>query len=428
MKFISTRGQSKSLTLSECLSTGLASDGGLFVPEVFPTIKLEKLSNNLTLPDFAYEVLKPFFDGDELAPYLKEICSKTFDFPIPLKYLKDETALLELFHGPTAAFKDVGARFLAHCLEKQNAQKKKKQTVLVATSGDTGGAVAAAFYQKEYSQVIVLFPENGVSERQKKQLTCWGENIFSFAVRGTFDDCQRMVKEAMSSDSLRAEWNFTSANSINIGRLLPQMVYSAAASFWYYQKTKKSVGIIIPSGNLGNSCGSLWAMKMGFPVREIALATNANRTLSDYFSSGEWKPRSSISTLANAMDVGSPSNIERVWHLLGHDLSELKKIIQVVKVEDETIKDVIQSGESSWGEILCPHTATGIQARTELKGNDWIVMATAHPAKFETIVEPLIGKVIEVPQALKELLGLESLFTIINPDLNELMKEARKKV
>ncbi len=404
MKFISTKGKSPAVTLSQALEAGMASDGGLYVPEEFPHFEIKDFDGLDSFSDIASKVLEPFFKGDQLESSLKKICNAAFSFPVPLKKLKDDTSVLELFHGPTAAFKDVGARFLAECFV---ASKITERTILVATSGDTGGAVAAAFHKKPGIKVVILFPKDGVSERQKKQLTCWGDNVEAFAVNGTFDDCQKMVKDAFADKSLR---HLSSANSINIGRLLPQMSYYVAASLWYSRLHNKNPGFIIPSGNFGNALGALWAHKLGLPIREIAMSVNANKTAFDYFKTKKWEPRPSVQTLANAMDVGNPSNMERVFHLK----SDIK--MSCISVSDDDIRKTIVAGEKSWGEIWCPHTATAVSMREEINSPDWIIVSTAHPAKFDTIVEPLLGHKIEVPNALSTLLSIPSKYQEISSD------------
>jgi threonine synthase len=400
VKFVSTRGQAPQVSVTAAIDAGLAPDGGLYVPEKFPLLDFKSFDGVDSFPEIAYRVLRPFFSGDRLESKLKSICARAFDFPIPLKELRNATSVLELFHGPTSAFKDVGARFIAECLVQTGAHK----TIIVATSGDTGGAVAAAFHRKPGMKVVILFPRDGVSERQKKQLTCWGDNIHAFAVKGDFDDCQKAVKEALSNPELVRKLELSSANSINIGRLLPQVTYYAMASLLHFRSQHEKASFIIPSGNIGNATAALWAKKIGFPIDHIVMATNANRVVPNYFQTGQWKPSASIATLANAMDVGDPSNMERVFHLArtGMDLKEVSSI----SVSDEQIRETIRAGEKKYGEIWCPHTATAIFAREQMKSGHWIVVSTAHPAKFETIVEPLIGHSVEMPHALATLMKL----------------------
>lgn len=421
MKFISTRKKSPPLGFSDCVTASIAPDGGLYVPIQFPHVNFADFEGHTALVDIAEKILSPFAEGDLLKTSLREICAEAFNFPIPLKALparngRGQTSMLELFHGPTAAFKDVGARFMAAALSRMPSNEMR--TVLVATSGDTGGAVAGAFHGRPGFEVVVLFPAGKVSARQEKQLTAWGDNVRAFAVNGDFDDCQRIVKQAFTDEWWRKNKRLISANSINIGRLLPQTVYYAAASLWHastHGKTPK--GFVVPTGNLGNAVAALWAKKMGFPVGRIALATNANRAIPDYFLSGQWKPQPTIATLANAMDVGNPSNMERLLDLYPV-FDELKKDVLAVSVPDSVITETIRSHAP--GEIFCPHTAAAVHVREGIAEDGWIVVATAHPAKFETIIEPLIGNKIEVPPALASILGKPSTVVNIEPTLEAL--------
>ena len=419
MKFISTRGKAPALGFSEALQAGLAPDGGLYVPEVFPKFADGDVADNLPLSAIAEKILTPFISGDPLADALHDICSKALNFPVPLETIDKETALLELFHGPTAAFKDVGARFLAECITRIKPSSDLPRTVMVATSGDTGGAVAAAFFGKPGTEVFILFPKGKISPRQEKQLTAWGGNIRAFAVQGDFDDCQRLVKEAFLNPEWKKRRSLISANSINIGRILPQTVYYAASSLTYRKRTGQEPGFVIPTGNLGNALAALWAKKMGFPVRSVTLALNANRSVLEYFETGKWTPRPTVTTLANAMDVGNPSNMERLIQLYpSFDL--LKKEVSVFSATDAEISETIRRCRKTWGRFVCPHTATAAFARTELGEPHQIVVSTAHAAKFESIVEPLVGETIEVPKALQTLLTKPSVFKEIKPVLSSL--------
>lgn len=416
MLYVSTRNKENPVSASQAILQGLASDGGLFVPQHFPLIPMAALEGATSYAELAYEVLAPFFVDDELQNHLAEICFEAFNFPIPLHYFSKTEAVLELFWGPTAAFKDFGARFLAASIERLLKARDEKLTILVATSGDTGGAVAAAFHKRENIKVKVLFPKGKVSKRQEKQLTCWGDNIESYAVNGFFDDCQKMVKEAFMDQSLVKKERLSSANSINLGRLLPQMVYPVYASMELYNLTKAEPTIIIPSGNVGNSCGSYWAKIIGAPIKNIVLALNKNRTILDYLESGIYEKRSSVATLANAMDVGDPSNIERLIDLFG-DFETFKKEVSAYSVDDQTILKTIERVWKDENYLVCPHTATGEYVRSILNlDNPSIVYATAHPAKFEDVVEPVIKREVEVPEQLVSLLDKESSFKEIEPD------------
>lgn len=421
MRYRSTRG-GDAVTLSEAITRGLAPDGGLYVPEALPSITLEAFDGLQDLPEIAVRLLSPFFDGDRLAGELEAICRAAFDFPVPLQHVAYDLSVLELFHGPTAAFKDVGARFLAQCFSRGLAGGDRRLTILVATSGDTGGAVAAAFHGMPDVDVAILFPDGMVSPRQEKQLTGWGGNVRAFAVAGDFDACQRLVKQVMSDPGLRAKRLLSSANSINIGRLLPQMAYYAWASLTYLRERGEPPGFIVPTGNLGNAVAALWARQVGLPIREVVLATNANRCIGAFMSGSAWAPQPTIATLATAMDVGHPSNGERLLHLYGGE-AETRRVLHAHAVSDDDIRDTIRQGPERWGEVWDPHTATAIAVRDRLVGQDWIAVATAHPAKFEGVVEPLIGRVLPIPPALQDVLERESQVTRISPRLDALIRQ-----
>jgi threonine synthase len=412
MRFRSTRGGQKS-NLIDAIMQGLASDGGLFVPAELPRFKPDEF-RGATLAEIAAELLYPFFAGSELAEDLPAICDDALNFPVPLRRIAnapDPLYVLELFHGPTAAFKDVGARFLATVMERilqgQQGHDARPVTILVATSGDTGSAVAAAFHGRRGIRVGVLYPKAQVSARQQHQLTCWGGNVRAYEVAGNFDDCQAMVKAAFADSTLTAELRLSAANSINLGRLLPQVAYHAAASLWHWRHTGVGAGFIVPTGNLGNGLACLWARAMGLPIREIVLAVNANRPIPEYLSTGSWQPRDSVRTLASAMDVGNPSNMERLVSLYP-EFGALRGAVEAYPVEDEEIRRQIATDFGRYGEVWCPHTATGFWVYDHLpsprRATPWTVCATAHPAKFESIVEPIIGRSVELPKALKALL------------------------
>ncbi len=434
MKYVSTRGQAAAVRFSEAVTAGLAPDGGLYVPETFPTFDLATFDPEAPFAERAAGFIAPFLAGDPLLESLPAMCERAFDFPVPLVPLgrtdggahSRGSSVLELFHGPTAAFKDFGARFLAECFQQLAEVGGEPRTVLVATSGDTGGAVAAAFHGKQAVRVGVLYPRGGVSPRQEHQLTCWGGNVRSFSVRGVFDDCQRLVKQAFLDVEWKRAAGLTSANSISIGRLLPQAAYYAAIGLAYQASHGTIPNFVIPSGNLGNSVGAFWARRCGFPIGRIQLACNANRTVPDWFASGEWAPRPSVATLANAMDVGDPSNMERLFHLYP-DRDDFLAGASATTVDDEAIRAAIAAGPARWGRIWCPHTATGIHALEALPEGDWIVVATAHPAKFDEIVEPLIGGEVAPPPALSALFERESHKVEIEPDLATLRRELERQ-
>ncbi len=367
MRFHSTRSASQPVTLSEAIRQSIAPDAGLFVPESFPTFKAEDFVGLNSWNEIGKPLLEPFFRDDDLRNHLSDICDEAFTFPITLNFLSHDTAVLELFHGPTAAFKDVGARFLAACV----ARMPGRRTIIVATSGDTGGAVAAAFAERSNVEVVILFPKEKISARQQQQLTCWDDDVRAFAVRGVFDDCQRIVKTAFADREWSKRRGLLSANSINLGRLLPQTVYYAASSLWYFRQRRVQPGYIIPTGNLGNAVAAFWTR------------------------------------------VGNPSNFERLQNL--HSLARLRQIARAFSVGDAEISQTIASGIDRWGQVWCPHTATAVHVRERLTEPDWIIVATAHPAKFDSIVEPLIKQTVPTPPSLAAVLERPSHFEEIEP-------------
>jgi threonine synthase len=429
MDFLSTRDPQHRVSLSVAMLRGLAPDGGLYVPERWPPIDRKALGAAPSLAAQASGLLAPLASGDPLAAQLPAICAEAFDFPAPLRALTPEHRLsaLELFHGPTAAFKDFGARFLAAALSRLRTSGQRPLKILVATSGDTGGAVAAAFHGRPGIEVAVLFPKGLVSPLQQQQLTCWGDNVQSLAVRGTFDDCQRLVKEAFVDDGTRARFELSSANSINVGRLLPQAAYYVAASLEVWRHTGEPASFIIPSGNLGNATACVWARLFGAPIGQIVLAHNANRTVPDYLHDGILRVRPSVATLASAMDVGNPSNLERLSALYP-DAATLRGAVSAVSVSDAQIRARISADYRHYGVIWCPHTATaaevyaGLEPQRRERGH-WVVVATAHPAKFSEIVQPLIDAPLPMPENLARLYARASKYTEIEPNLAALRRE-----
>lgn len=410
LRYHSTRGSSPSVPISQAIAAGLAPDGGLYVPEVLPTIDPAAFDPHGTLADTAATLLAPFFTGDVLADALPAICAEAFTFDAPLRALPAHpgTAMLELFHGPTSAFKDFGARFLAACLRRLPRADARPLTILVATSGDTGAAVAAAFHRQAGVRVVILYPDGLVSPRQAHQLGCFGDNVSALRVAGRFDDCQRMVKAALNDATLQARLPLSSANSISLGRLLPQMSYHAHAALGWWREHGRPLNFIVPTGNLGNALACLWVRELGLPIGEVRLACNANATLPDYFAGADYAPREAIATLANAMDVGAPSNFERLrWTF--PDEARLRQLLSADSVDDAAIRQTIAWHAHEHGEVFCPHTATAMhrldRLREEGDRSAWAVVATAHPAKFESVVEPLVGHPLEVPAALAAMLA-----------------------
>jgi threonine synthase len=407
LHYRSTRSAQHAARIDEVIAAGLAPDGGLYVPEALPHLDPSAFDPHGSLADTASTLLEPFFRGTTLAAELPAICKEAFDFEVPLRPLayRDGASVLELFHGPSAAFKDIGARFLAACFRRIRSADAAPVTILVATSGDTGAAVAAAFHRQPGVRVVILYPDGRVSPRQAHQLGCFGDNVQALRVAGSFDDCQRMVKSALNDASLQAQRPLSSANSISLGRLLPQMSYYAHASLNWWRRHRSQLNFIVPTGNLGNALACVWVREMGLPVGEIHLACNTNATLSDYFDGDSYSPRPAVPTLANAMDVGAPSNFERLRWTFPHDY-ELRVQLHASSVDDDTIRDTIVRHAAEHDELFCPHTATAAHLLDQMgaTGLPWAVVATAHPAKFDSVVEPLIGRHVDVPPALEAML------------------------
>ncbi|MDR3388227.1 MAG: threonine synthase [Rudaea sp.] len=412
MKFVSTRGAAPAIGLSAAIAAGLAPDGGLYVPESLPRFAPREFDGRNDLPVIAAKLLAPFFAGDALAADLPAICAESFAFPAPLRELATpQDFVLELFHGPTAAFKDFGARFLVACLHRIRRETTQPLTILVATSGDTGAAVAAAFHRVQRFRVVILYPDGRVSPRQAHQLGVFGDNVRALRVAGAFDDCQHLVKRALADPALRSQVPLSSANSISLGRLLPQMACYAQASLAHWRAQNTHLNFVVPTGNLGNALACILARTCGLPIGRIALATNSNRTLADFFAGADYAPRASVATLANAMDVGAPSNFERL-HWLYPNAAQLRGEFEVHAVDDAAIRATIHKRHACHGDVFCPHTSTAIRTLENLRergeSEPWAVVATAHPAKFDSIVEPLIGAPVPVPPALAELLARPS--------------------
>jgi len=411
MRYLSTRGSTRPVGIGAALGAGLAPDGGLYVPETLPLFRADSFSGRESLAAVSARLLDPFFVGDPLAAHVSTICTQALDIAAPLHAIAPQTWTLELFHGPTAAFKDFGARFLAASLALMRAHDAPPTTILVATSGDTGAAVAAAFHRRPGFRVVILYPDGRVSPRQAHQLGCFGDNVTALRVAGSFDDCQAMVKQALNDQDLKRALPITSANSISLGRLLPQMGYYAHAAFAHWLERGRRLNFVIPTGNLGNALACIMARATGMPIGDVVLATNANRVLPDYFAGADYAPRASVETLANAMDVGTPSNFERLLWLYRDD-AKLRAALRAESVDDAEIRQVIASSRERYGTLVCPHTATALRVLQRLRAEgdtrDFAVVATAHPAKFEQVIEPLIGVPIPIPPPLAGLLQRSS--------------------
>ena len=411
MKFPSTRGLAPAAGLGEALAAGLAPDGGLYVPEALPQFTPADFAGCNDLASVAAHLLRPFFADDPLAAALGAVCREAFAVTPPLRgFGAPGDYVLELFHGPTAAFKDYGARFLAACLAA-GPRQEASLTILVATSGDTGAAVAAAFHRRPGFRVVILYPDGRVSPRQAHQLGCFGDNVEALRVKGSFDDCQRLAKAMLGDAALRDDVPLSSANSISLGRLLPQMAYYAYASLVHWRRQGRALSFVVPTGNLGNGLACVMARRMGLPIGTIALASNANDVLPAFFAGADYAPCASVPTLANAMDVGAPSNYERLaW--LYPDPAERRSALVAGSVGDPQIEATVRDAWQRLGETVCPHTATAVHLLQRLRaqglGGDLCAVATAHPAKFPEVVEPLVGGPVALPDALAAMLARPS--------------------
>ena len=425
MRLFSTAGQSAPVSFAEALFRGLAPDGGLFMPETLaplPPDEIEPLKGADAV-SCGLAVARHLL-GEELEDeVLQSAVRDALGFPLPLVPLGPRMHVLELFHGPTLAFKDVGARFMGSLMSKLH-RSGPPLTVMVATSGDTGGAVAHAFLGLPHTRVLVLFPEGQVSERQQRQFTTLGDQVLAVAVQGAFDDCQRLVKAMFQDSAARQALALTSANSINIGRLLPQIFYYFHA--WAQLHHRRPLIFSVPSGNFGNLAAGLMARELGLPAAGFVTATNANDVVPEYLSTGRYRPRASVRTLSSAMDVGDPSNLARILALYEGDLGRLRRCLTASAWSDGQTREAMQRVFDEHGYILDPHTAVGWLALEQaLNGNPeahGVVLATAHPAKFGDIVEEAIRCPVPVPERLAAGEERPSRFTRIAPELEELRR------
>jgi threonine synthase len=430
MKYYSTNKQSPIVDFREATIKGQAPDKGLYFPEMIAQVEKSLIENitDFSNEEIAFRVIKPYVGDTITEEKLFRIVSETVNFPIPLVKVNDSIFSLELFHGPTLAFKDIGARFMSRCLGHFVKDDLRKVTVLVATSGDTGGAVANGFYEVDGVEVVILYPSGKVSPVQEKQLTTLGKNIKALEVAGTFDDCQQMVKQAFTDKDITDKLFLTSANSINVARWLPQQFYYF---FAYKQWLNSSLGdggrepvISVPSGNFGNICAGILAMQSGLPVQHFIAACNANDIVTEYLQSQELKPKQAVATLSNAMDVGNPSNFVRILEIFHHQFPELKSKLSSYSITDaetvETIKQVYQQE----GYVLDPHGAVGYVALQHYLHNHpaekGMVLETAHPVKFPDAVESCIGKPIAIPPAVQSIMSKEKQSITIKADYQEL--------
>ena len=404
MRFYSTKGNSISVGFKDALFHGLAPDGGLYMPETIPHLGIDFFKSDLSYPELAVGMIHPFTKDDLTHAQLTDICELAFDFPLRIKELNKTDSVLELFHGPTFAFKDFAARFMARTMSYFLKNNDNELTILVATSGDTGSAVANGFFNVDGINVIILYPSNRVSAIQEKQLTTLGGNITALEIDGSFDDCQRMVKAAFQDIDLRNRLSLSSANSINMARLLPQSVYYSWA--WKLYGKNKPIIFSVPSGNFGNLTGGLLANRMGVPIEKFIAATNANDTFPHFLCSGTIQHQDAVQTISNAMDVGVPSNLDRIQNLFQDDVNQVKVDISSWSFPDKDTKESIRNIQNEFGYLIDPHTAVGVlglnQYRNETNSKTkGVVLSTAHPGKFADVIEPIIGNKTALPESLQ---------------------------
>ncbi len=416
MQLYSTNNKSLKVALKEAVMQSLAKDKGLYMPEVIPVLNKDFIDNieNYSFQEIAYVVSKNLIGEYIPDADLREIVNGAINFPAHVKMLSENLGSLELWHGPSLAFKDFGARFMAALMSYFIKDENQDTTILVATSGDTGGAVAAGFYKTPGIEVIILYPSGKVSELQEKQLTTLGENITAVEIDGTFDDCQALVKEAFLDNELNQKYHLSSANSINIARLIPQTFYYFEA-YKQVKKTGKEVVFSVPSGNFGNITAGLLAKKMGLPVKRFVAATNVNKIVPDFLATGIYEPKPSVATISNAMDVGSPSNFTRILDLYDNNWDEITKDISGFYLDDSATIQAMQEAYQKYQYTCDPHGAIGYKSLEELGENEiGIFLETAHPAKFLDTVEDSLGQKIEIPEALSSLIGKEKKSTLMD--------------
>ncbi len=405
---------------------GLAPDGGLYMPDEVPPLPDSFWSSlhNLDFHEIALVMAEPYLAGELTDQELQSVVEDAFQFPVRVHPLRENHFILELFHGPTLAFKDFGARFMARLFSEKARKDQKKVTILVATSGDTGSAVAHGFYKVEGVDVCLLYPKGKVSKLQEKQMATLGENVTALEVDGVFDDCQRLVKQAFVDEELNSKMQLSSANSINIARLLPQSFYYAYALCELQKRELGQPIFSVPSGNFGNLTGGLLAMKMGMPARHFIAATNVNDVVPKYLAGSSFHPQNSIQTISNAMDVGDPSNFARILYLFNHSDSAIRKQLSGYSYTDEETRQTIKEVFQEFNYLLCPHSAIGYRAAKAYQEKreeacPMVSLSTAHPVKFRDVIEPEINQEIEVPERLERWLQKEKKSTPISNEFGE---------
>ena len=403
MKFYNLKENDEQVSFAQAVKQGLGKNQGLFFPEKMPS--LDNVDELLALPfvERSIEVLAPFVEGDLTKDELTEIVTNAFNFPAQIQPISESRSILELFHGPTLAFKDFGGRFMAQCL--QAFTKKEKITILTATSGDTGAAVAHAFHGIENIRVVIMYPKGKISLLQEKMFTTLGGNIETIAIDGTFDDCQAMVKQAFDDKALAQEIGLNSANSINISRLLAQVCYyfEAVAQLKRQNSQLDNIVFSVPSGNFGNLTAGLFAKAMGLPIKRFIAATNANDTVPRYLATGEWAPKATVPTISNAMDVSNPNNWPRVEHMVKSGIVD--DCVSGVSVDEEQTQSTMLQ-LNKLGYISEPHAAVAYKALGQCEDDEYgVFLGTAHPAKFKEVVESTLGQPIALPKALADCAG-----------------------
>jgi len=427
MHFFSTTDSNLTANFRQALLSGLAPDGGLYIPASIPRFSESELTNlsKMSFAALAAEVTKVFV-GDEMPPSdIEAMCRAAYDFDIKLEKTSRGDIFLELFHGPTAAFKDVAGQFMGHSVAYFLKQSAEEKNILVATSGDTGGAIGAGFKNQPGVKVFILFPKGGVSSVQRQQLCTMGGNVHALEVAGTFDDCQALVKQAFSNHDFNRRYNLMSANSINVGRVIPQSFYYLWASLKLKaQYPNKRIVFSVPSGNLGNITGAYIAQQMGAPIEHLIVANNRNSPFVDFLKSGDFKPRPSVPTLSNAMDIGHPNNYYRLNYFFPDGLKTITKLFSGATYSDEKTAENLVNYFASTNYLMCPHTSVGHLATTDHQinhPNDLVVtVATAHPAKFRDEVEPLIGSAPILPESLAAIMDRTPEVTELEPNLDAL--------
>ncbi len=426
MKYYSTNNQSPTVDFKEATIKGQAPDKGLYFPEKIPQLTKDFISNirKYSKEEVAYNIIQPFVGHAIPNTVLQNIVEETVNFDFPLVKIIEQIYSLELYHGPTLAFKDVGARFMSRCLGYFVKNNDKKVTVLVATSGDTGGAVANGFYDVAGVDVVILYPSGKVSSVQELQLTTLGKNITALEVAGTFDDCQQMVKQAFADVDLNRQLFLTSANSINVARWLPQQFYYYYGYQQWLDQQKQPPVICVPSGNFGNICAGMVAYLSGLPIKHFIAAVNANDAVYDYIQSGQYKSKEAVATLSNAMDVGNPSNFIRILELFQHQYPVIKNMVSSYSISDDETKATIKSVFDNQHYLLDPHGAVAYAAlevyQRQHSNSKGMILETAHPVKFFDVVEPVIERKVPVPPAIAAILHHQKKSILMEVDYDSL--------